>query len=325
LTFDALFIASEYERLGYSSPLGPTSGLCTMRLASRYLADGPRALEACCECIGYRIESAHTALGDVHAAARLLVHYIASDSDFLHSWSDVISTAQKSQWPGLSPQGTACVTRQTATSTKHEHFLGRLASRAPRSEIHPAANSYLALLDRVLLDRQVSRHEEDELVSAAQMMGLSGEEALGLHRRYLCALGRLALADGIVTARERADLELVAELLGLSTEDVETSLHSDAQAGVDVCAVNTFSLKPGDAVAFTGETPGLDRADLEYQARALGLRISGSVSRKTSLVVAADPDSISGKARRARDLGIPIVDYATYLGMLDSISCQCPT
>lgn len=47
--------------------------------------------------------------------------------------------------------------------------------------------------------------------------------------------------------------------------------------------------------------------------------MTGVVSRKTTIVVAADPDSISGKARKARDLGIPIVDYATYLGMLGSI------
>jgi DNA polymerase III subunit epsilon len=72
---------------------------------------------------------------------------------------------------------------------------------------------------------------------------------------------------------------------------------------------------------FAGEAPGVDRADLEYQARALGLRVTGAVSGKTSLVVAADPDSISGKARKARDLGVPIVDYPTYMSMLDSVSC----
>lgn len=60
------------------------------------------------------------------------------------------------------------------------------------------------------------------------------------------------------------------------------------------------------------------RADLEYQARVLGLRVTGSVSSNTTLVVAADPDSLSGKARKARSLGVPIVDYATYLRMLES-------
>ena len=82
-----------------------------------------------------------------------------------------------------------------------------------------------------------------------------------------------------------------------------------------------FGLRAGDAVVFTGDAPGIDRTDLEYQARTLGLRPTGAVSGKTRLLVAADPDSLSGKARKARELGVPIVDYATYLGMLDSLGC----
>jgi DNA polymerase-3 subunit epsilon len=182
LSFDASFLAAEYERLGYAVPLSPTSGLCTMRLASLYLPAGPRTLEACCDCIGYRIESAHAALEDARATARLLSHYIQRDGDFLGTWVEVISSAQSGDWPAIPDKVVDRVTRQAAAAATSNHFLGRLASRTPRSEIHPEANSYLALLDRVLLDRQLSRHEEDELVSAAQMMGLSREEAIELHR-----------------------------------------------------------------------------------------------------------------------------------------------
>ncbi|MFA5876448.1 MAG: exonuclease domain-containing protein, partial [Candidatus Margulisiibacteriota bacterium] len=287
LTFDALFLAAEYERLGYSVPLSPTSGLCTMRLASRYLPSGPRTLEACCDCIGCQIESAHEALEDARATARLLSHYIQRDSDFLGTWIEVITVAQNGDWPEIPDTVVDRVTRQTAAAATANHFLGRLASRTPRSEIHPEANSYLALLDRVLLDRQLSRHEEDELVSAAQMMGLSREEAIELHHFYLFALGRLALEDGVVTPEEHADLSSVAVALGLSVDDVEASFDSTEQSATDVCAVGSFALKSGDAVVFTGDAPGVDRADLKYQACALGLRVTGSVSGKTRLVVAA--------------------------------------
>lgn len=321
LSFDAPFVAAEYERLGYAVPLDRTSGLCTMRLASRYLPSGPRTLEACCDCIGCRVESAHAALDDARATARLLSHYIQQDSDFLDSWVDVIAAAQNLKWP-VVPEGNGVrLSRQAAAASTTEHFLGRLASRTPRSETHPEANSYLALLDRVLLDRQLSRHEEDELASAAEMMGLSREDAAGLHRLYLSALGRLALADGVVTLGERADLESVAATLGLPTEAVVSALDAPTHPEVDVSEIGTFGLVPGDAVVFTGDAPGLDRKELEYQARSLGLRVTGAVSGKTNLVVAADPDSISGKARKARDLGVPIVDYATYLGMLAAVSC----
>lgn len=320
LSFDAAFVSSEFERMGYSVPLSPTSGLCTMRLASRYLPDGPRTLEACCDCIGCRIEYAHSALEDARGTAQLLSHYIQTDGDFIGSWSDVISNAQSSEWPAITAASAPRISRKSAVAASSQHFLGRLATRTPRSEIHPEANSYLALLDRVLLDRQLSRHEEDELVSAAEMMGLSRGDAERLHRIYLAALGQIALEDGVVTKEERSDLDTVATVLGLDKGDVEASLEEARQVPVAGCEVGAFSLSLGDAVVFTGDAPGINRADLEYQARALGLRVTGSVSSKTRLVVAADPDSISGKARKARDNGIPIVDYATYLGMLDSVS-----
>ena len=208
LTYDAGFVVAEYDRLGYSVPLSPAIGLCTMRLASRYLPSGPRTLEACCECIGCRIASAHAALEDARAAAHLLSHYIAADDNFLDSWLDVVVEAQGEHWPDIPIREAPRVTRSTSARATREHFLGRLASRAPRSEIHPEANSYFALLDRVLLDRQLSRHEEDELVSVAQMMGLSREGAIGLHRLYLSALARLALEDGEVTADERAEIRI---------------------------------------------------------------------------------------------------------------------
>lgn len=320
LSFDASFLAAEYGRLGYTVPLGPTSGLCTMRLASLYLPSGPRTLRACCDCAGYSIGTAHAALHDARAAAQLLSHYIQQSSEFISSWAEEISRAQGGDWPAISAETTVRSTRKTVAEASSGHFLGRLASRTPRSETHPEANNYLALLDSVLLDRQLSRHEQDELVAAAQMMGLSREEAMNLHYLYLTALGRLALEDGVVTSEERADLESVATLLGLPADAVDTSLDPDIQLPVEIPEVGAFSLKAGDAVVFTGDAPGLDREELEYQARSLGLRVTGAVSGKTTLVVAADPDSISGKARKARELGTHIVDYDTYIRMLGSIS-----
>jgi len=318
LSFDAPFLTAEFRRVGYDVPLSPTAGLCTMRLASRYLPAGPRTLEACCSCIGCSITSAHAALDDARATARLLRYYLQHDDDFLGSWTDVIATAQSGTWPAIPASPLSKVTRRSAAAADTQHFLGRLASRSPRSEIHPEANGYLALLDRVLLDRCVSRHEADELVSAARTMGLSREEALALHRLYLTGLGRLALEDGGVTDQERLDLESVAVALGLPTEDIDVMLQADAPVAAD-CIVGGFVLKSGDTVVFTGEAPCIERSDLAYQATSLGLRATSAVSGKTTLLVTADPDSLSGKARRARDLAIPIVDYATYFKMLDSI------
>lgn len=44
--------------------------------------------------------------------------------------------------------------------------------------------------------------------------------------------------------------------------------------------------------------------------------IPGNLTRKTGLLVAADPDTMSGKAAQARDHGIPIVTESAFERML---------
>jgi len=50
----------------------------------------------------------------------------------------------------------------------------------------------------------------------------------------------------------------------------------------------------------------------EERATAAGLVPERSVTKRTRLVVAADPDTLSSKARKARAYRIPIVDAATF-------------
>jgi DNA polymerase III subunit epsilon len=44
-----------------------------------------------------------------------------------------------------------------------------------------------------------------------------------------------------------------------------------------------------------------------------------AVSRKTTVVVAADPDSMSEKAEDARALGIPVVNEHTFMRVLQEM------
>ena len=68
--------------------------------------------------------------------------------------------------------------------------------------------------------------------------------------------------------------------------------------------VTGLALQPGDTVVLTGPMQR-GRAEITAQARAAGLRMTSWVSRQTTVVVAADPDSLSGKARDARDSVCP--------------------
>ncbi|GGO78922.1 BRCT domain-containing protein [Nonomuraea cavernae] len=76
-----------------------------------------------------------------------------------------------------------------------------------------------------------------------------------------------------------------------------------------------FELQPGDQVVFTGEMDD-DREVWEGRARQAGYLPHPNVTKKVRLVVAADPDSLSGKARKARAYGIPIVTPHAFVGML---------
>ena len=60
-------------------------------------------------------------------------------------------------------------------------------------------------------------------------------------------------------------------------------------------------------VVFTGDHPRYERDELTRLATTLGLVVQPGVNKATNVVAAADPESNSGKAEKARRYGIPIV------------------
>ncbi|MFD7660849.1 exonuclease domain-containing protein [Actinosynnema sp. NPDC059797] len=76
LAFDARFLTAELHRAGVPAEV---TGLCTMRLADRFLPHrAGRSLAACCAAAGVVLDSAHSALHDARATARLFRHYLRS-------------------------------------------------------------------------------------------------------------------------------------------------------------------------------------------------------------------------------------------------------
>jgi NAD-dependent DNA ligase len=62
--------------------------------------------------------------------------------------------------------------------------------------------------------------------------------------------------------------------------------------------------------AFTGKVimfTGFRDASMEAQIVALGGKMGSSVSTKTTYLVSADPGSTSGKAQKARDIGVEVI------------------
>jgi DNA polymerase-3 subunit epsilon len=322
LPFDAMFLHHEYALLGVDVPVRSDLGLCTMRLAPRYLRVTSRSLRDCCLAAGVRLEGWHSALVDARAATGLLTRYLSLASD-PPPWAALLGAATDLRWPYLPSQAVVPVVRSTGRNG-NEHFLSRLADQLPRVPHPPEADTYLAVLDQALIDRYISESEADELVSLAAEFGLDRAAVTDLHHAYLGALARTALSDGIVSQDERHDLESVAHLLGLGVNAVNAALTTaapDAAGDLDLASIGSFLLRPGDVVVLTGEMTE-PREVLETRGRAAGLQVGKGVTKKTRVLVAADPDSLSGKARKARDYGIPIVTEAAFGRLLAELRTQ---
>ncbi len=88
------------------------------------------------------------------------------------------------------------------------------------------------------------------------------------------------------------------------------------QAGVNfesrrVVTDNRFA---GKTIVLTGALTAFTREEVTEKIELLGGKAAGSVSKKTSFVVAGE--NAGSKERKARDLGIPVLTEAEFLEML---------
>ncbi|MFF7941768.1 TerD family protein [Nocardia gamkensis] len=78
------------------------------------------------------------------------------------------------------------------------------------------------------------------------------------------------------------------------------------------------ALIQGMKVAFTGDT-ATDRDVLVSRAEAAGLEVSSAVSGRTSVLVTNAPNSATRKARRAGEVGTPVLSESRFLSLLDRV------
>jgi DNA polymerase III subunit epsilon len=326
--FDRRFVWHAFAATGYDVPLIAPTTLCTMRTGAQLFPTAPRSLAGACFHHGVTLDSAHEALSDARAAAELLRIYLAGGARHaVPGWDDVVELAATTPWP-LIPATEAAPIRRGIATERDTHFLARLAAARILPITTWDKEEYLELVDRALLDRHISAREHDQLAEFCVQLGIGREEAGALHREYLAGLASVAWADGVLDPAEVSDFLAVAAMLEVPALEARRILEppatkSSAATGTTVVAGETassassrFTLRPGDLVVFTGAMDE-PRDVWERRAGATGLVPHPVVTKKVRLVVAADPDSMSGKARKAESYGIPVVSESGFARILD--------
>ncbi|MCP4594332.1 MAG: DNA polymerase III subunit epsilon [bacterium] len=332
--FDKGFVRSEMDRLNCTLPDLPH--LCTMRLAKRVIPAIPsRRLEELCQYFGISIGQAHSAYADARATASLLKFCVArlGDPDHL-SLADlgvVGKGAPSTRWPALSPSGKAYRREDANCEIRSEPcYVAQVVARLPAAnDVTEEAQEYLALLDAALEDRRISVQEADALLSLAADLGMGREQAVNTHRRYMRDLICVALSDGVLSDTEMRDLDEVRALLGISQDDY-FMLFDEADAQVDAAKESRAPAAPkrlnltGKTICFTGELAAqidgrpATREDAIRAAEGRGMVVKTGVTKALDYLLAADPDTMSGKAKKARQYGVRIIAEPVFWNMVAS-------
>lgn len=327
LRFDLGFLAAEFRRADAAVP--PLPAICTLELAYRNLADAPtRKLAACCRELGITLENAHDALGDARATALLLAAFarrggLPAPTPRAMDHPDGMQPTRP--WHSLTPSGRS-VARTRARELHRESltYLARLVASLPGDEATSAVEAeYLSVLDSVLEDRMVTRDEAQALIDVALDWGMSRVDVVEANQRYLRALVAEARADGVVTVTERADLDTVREILGLSPSDLQASLDEEYERLPVSLPVPESESLAGKSVCFTGTSVcsergrPLTRERVQELAAEAGLVVLPRVTKKLDILVVADPNTASSKARKAREYGTRVVAEVAFWRAID--------
>jgi DNA ligase (NAD+) len=188
----------------------------------------------------------------------------------------------------------------------------------------------LLSLDSSKLERALSpgvaKRAAEQLVLSLQKTHLPWKllGSVGIHRLGIESARRLLLGTGSLDAALQATTKDIEEHLGIRNSELQTEIiqsigemreeiHLLRQAGIKVCdptnAVSTTSLPEGKTnVVVTGDLKGITRDAFKQMVESVGVKLSGSVTGRTAFLITNNPSTTTSKARRARELNIPVIN-----------------
>ena len=312
--FDLGFLRAEFAALGFDVPLITERSMCTMALAGYLYPGAKRTLGACCSAAGISIEGWHSALADTRATAQLFSHYLQAFPS-PPPWQWAYDEVRRMRWPDL-PGGEVAPTVRPVHAGGRHGWMSRLVDQLPRVPEPPQADSYLAVLDGILADREINADGADQLVHVATDLGLTRLQVDRLHSFYLAGLASALWRDGSISPEQRGDLDRVAVMLGHRASDVDEALLEASGGRYAVPprpGAQGFPL--GSTMVFTGDM--VEAREVWWdRAVAAGFVPQELVGPETKFVVAADVDRLSVKARAAREYDVPIIPLEDFRRLL---------
>jgi len=116
---------------------------------------------------------------------------------------------------------------------------------------------------------------------------------------------------------DQVGVSVADDLLGFFSEEHNLAVLDALEAKLDVVdfeAPAQDSPVAGQTLVFTGNLERMTRSEAKARAEALGAKVSGSVSKKTDLVIAGP--GAGSKRTKAEELGVQVIDEDAWLDLI---------
>ena len=179
-------------------------------------------------------------------------------------------------------------------------FAETADAAAPAAEAHRAAEAGIVAERAAAAEAgrraRITETREKAWAEVGPDARAAWEELVGIDG--IGATLALAICEAMTAPKERAAIDaLLAEL--------------NVEAPEPVAAASPVA---GKTVVFTGSLEKMTRAEAKARAEALGAKVSGSVSKKTDLLVAGP--GAGSKAEKAAELGVETLDEDGWLALI---------
>ncbi|HUX53120.1 MAG TPA: exonuclease domain-containing protein [Williamwhitmania sp.] len=329
IEFDLRFINHEVQRLKKQEIR--LKGLCTLQLSRLIVPDVPaRKLEDFCEYFDIKNPENHSAYGDCYSTMELFNIFRTTllDSMSMDEFNHRFCSPSKINIE-LHLQTTTYKRSDASNLKQYESTrLSQMISRLPTNpkESIPVQN-YLNILDDILADRIITNSEFEKLQDYIIEIEISREQVIDIHNEYVRKLTRVYLLDNIISESEQKDLELVCKLLSVEKNNLKKIIEFEKakiakQKISDNLGNHNNTDCIGKSVCFTGQLNSkldgniIDRTKAQQIALEHGLIIKSGVSCNLDYLVTADPNSLSGKAKKARANGVKIIAEPVFWNMI---------